>query len=360
LNPISAACDSLCSLPHGIPCEDSQRWSPDCLEGRDRYPFSLGFGSNEIPQEKFMNAILRNALVLAGVAFANQAVAEVTFYEREDFKGRSFNTEQQIENFKNVGFNDRASSVVVDRDWWQVCEDAQFGGRCVFLRPGRYGSLGDMGLNNSVSSVRLMRHIPRENANPRGNAFGTANHNPYLSLPAEDQYRRDAARSYGDSYPNAYRYAPVAPHDYRRRYDERTYEANVTSVRAVVGPPEQRCWVEREQVVQDKPRSNAPGAIVGALIGGILGHQFGGGSGQDLATAGGAVGGALVGANINRDRGEQAVSTQDVQHCEKNQRHAKPEYWDVSYTFRGRDHRMQMTAYPGPTVTVNERGEPRE
>jgi hypothetical protein len=108
-----------------------------------------------------MNAILRNALVLAGVAFATQAAAEVTFYEREDFKGRSFNTEQQIENFKNVGFNDRASSVVVDRDWWQVCEDVQFGGRCVLLRPGRYGSLGDMGLNNSVSSVRLMSHIPR-------------------------------------------------------------------------------------------------------------------------------------------------------------------------------------------------------
>jgi uncharacterized protein YcfJ len=131
-------------------------------------------------------------------------------------------------------------------------------------------------------------------------------------------------------------------------------------VRAVVGPPEQRCWVEREQVVQDKPRSNAPGAIVGALIGGILGHQFGGGSGQDLATAGGAVGGALMGANINRDRDEQEVFTQDVQHCENTHRYAKPEYWDVSYTFRGRDHRMQMTANPGPTVTVNERGEPRE
>ncbi len=283
-----------------------------------------------------MNSILRNALMLAGVAFATQAAAEVTFYERENFKGRSFNTEQQVANFKHAGFNDRASSVVVDRDWWQVCEDAQFGGRCVLLRPGRYSSLGDMGLNNSVSSVRLMSHIPRENEKLSGNpGVGNPNNNPYLSRP-------------------------VAPHDFHRRYNERTYEANVTSVRAVVGPPEQRCWVEREQVVQDNRRSNAPGAIVGALIGGVLGHQVGGGSGKDLATAGGAIAGALMGANINRDRNGQEVSTQDVEHCVNTHRYAKPEYWDVSYSFRGQEHRLQMTANPGSTVTVNERGEPRE
>ena len=299
-----------------------------------------------------MNATIRNALVLAGVAIATQATAEVTFYEHEGFKGRSFNTEQQIENFRKFGFNDRASSVVVDRDWWQVCEDVQFGGRCVFLRPGRYGSLGEMGLNDRVSSVRLMSFIPR----------GNANNNPHVSPAGEDRFQLRDARSYGDPYPiaNPYRQAPVAQHDFHRRYNERTYEATVTSVRAVVGPPEQRCWVEREQVVQEKNRSNAPGAIVGALIGGILGHQVGGGSGQDLATAGGAVAGALLGANVNQERGGQEVITQDVRHCATNQRHAKPEYWDVSYTFRGREHRLQMTANPGLTVTVNERGEPRE
>jgi hypothetical protein len=32
------------------------------------------------------------------------------------------------------------------------------------------------------------------------------------------------------------------------RQDEQLYEANVSSGRAVVGPPQQRCWVEREQV----------------------------------------------------------------------------------------------------------------
>ena len=38
---------------------------------------------------------------------------------------------------------------------------------------------------------------------------------------------------------------------------------------------------------------------------------------------------------------------------------ARPAYWDVTYNFRGVEHRMQMTKPPGATVTVNERGEPR-
>lgn len=146
---------------------------------------------------------------------------------------------------------------------------------------------------------------------------------------------------------------------YHRRNNERLYEANVTSVRAVVGPPEQRCWVEREQVVQERSNANVPGAIAGALIGGILGHQVGSGRGNDIATVGGAVAGAAVGANIGRDGGGQQVQTQNVQHCASAPNQARPDHWDVTYNFRGQEHRMQMTAPPGPTVTVNNQGEPR-
>lgn len=314
-----------------------------------------------------MNSMLRNALLLAGVAFATQAAAEVTFYEHENFKGRSFNTEQQITNFKRFGFNDRASSVVVDRDWWQVCEHDEFGGRCAVLRPGHYPSLAEMGLNDRVSSVRVMNGNPFGKGNvldPRQQAGERGNHNPYLQAPvAIDEHHRgndERHRGYNERtyHGNPYLPAPVARYDYQRRYNERTYEANVTSVRAVVGPPEQRCWVEREQVVAER-KSNAPGAIVGALIGGILGHQVGDGGGRDLATAGGAVAGAVVGANINRERNEPQVSTRDVQHCATTARHARPEYWDVTYYFRGQEHRIQTTDRPGSSVTVNERGEPR-
>lgn len=270
-----------------------------------------------------MYAMLRNAMLAAGMAVATQAAAEITFYEHEGYEGRSFNTEEQIKNFRRVGFNDRASSAVVERDWWEVCEDAQFGGRCVVLRPGRYPSLRAMGLNDRVSSVRAA------SVNSRG----------------------EAMRHWK---------GPVAPHDFGRRHGERTFEAKVTSVHAVVGPPEQRCWVEREKVVQENRNSSGvPGAIFGALIGGVIGHQFGGGSGQDLATAGGAVAGAALGAKATRSDDTNVVH-RDVQRCASGPNHARPEYWDVTYTFRGQEHRMQMIAQPGPTVTVNEHGEPRE
>jgi uncharacterized protein YcfJ len=152
--------------------------------------------------------------------------------------------------------------------------------------------------------------------------------------------------------------APVAAYDYRRRHDERLYEANVVSVHAVVGPPEQRCWVEREQIVQERSGPNVPGAVAGAVIGGIIGHQIGSGRGNDLATVGGAVAGAAVGANVGRD-GRQQVQTQDIRRCENVPSQARPDHWDVTYNFRGQEHRVQMTAPPGPTITVNEQGEPR-
>jgi uncharacterized protein YcfJ len=223
--------------------------------------------------------------------------AQITFYERQDFEGRSFTTKEPVSDFGRHDFNDHASSVVVLGDRWEVCEDNRFSGRCAVLRPGKYPSLAAMGLNNSVSSVRA------------------------VSINARvDDHR--------------YAPAPIAGYNFHRRNNERLYEANVTSVRAVLGTPEQHCWVEREEVAQERRSVNVPGAIAGTIIGGILGHQVGGGS-------------------------EQAVQTRDVERCDIVPSQANPDYWDVTYNFRGQTHRMQMTAPPGPTVTVNELGEPR-
>lgn len=269
-----------------------------------------------------MHAILKKTMALAAVVIATQAGAQVTFYENDRFQGRSFTTERQINNFERFGFNDRASSAIVLGERREVCEDARFQGRCVVLRPGRYPSLAAMGLNDRVSSVRTVSRNARID---------------------DDRYAPQPAPLY----------------DSRRRGGERLFEADVTSVRAVVGPPQQRCWIEREQVVQSREGSGVPGAIAGALIGGILGHQVGGGTGKDLATAGGAVAGAAVGANMGRHSAGQQVTTQNVQRCATVPSQAPPEFWDVTYTFRGRDHRVQMAVQPGRTVTVNRQGEPR-
>jgi uncharacterized protein YcfJ len=272
-----------------------------------------------------MNWKLRNALGVAAIAVATQAAAQVTFYEHENFGGRSFMAGYTISNFERSGFNDYASSVVVNQGRWEVCEDAHFEGRCMVLRPGTYPSLRAMGLNDSISSVR--------------------------------EIGRDAGIE-------AHRYAPIAgapppAYDYVRRPSEAVYEAKVTSVHAVVGPPEQRCWIEREKVAQGRSDATIPGAIIGGVLGGVLGHQIGGGRGRDVATVGGAVGGAVIGGAIGSQHGDDRYVTQDVQRCTSASTPGNVAYWDVTYAFRGLEHRVQLTQPPGPTIAVNAEGEPR-
>ena len=122
--------------------------------------------------------------------------------------------------------------------------------------------------------------------------------------------------------------------------------------------PGQRCWVEHEQVSQDRGRANVPAAVAGVLLGGILGHQVGNGRGKDLATVGGAIASGAVGAQIGCG-GAQQTSTRDVERCTNAPELAHPDSWDVTYNFRGIEHRVQMTAPPGPVLTVNQQGEPR-
>ena len=152
--------------------------------------------------------------------------------------------------------------------------------------------------------------------------------------------------------------ATPAAYDYRRRENEPLYDAPVISVRAVVGPPQQRCWVERQVVDAGSPGISVPGAVVGGVVGGILGHQIGSGRGQDLATGIGAVGGAVAGANVGRGA-SGTVYTQDVQRCATVSTASAVDYWDVTYQFGGYEHHVQTTSPPGRSIVVNGQGEPR-
>ena len=276
-----------------------------------------------------MNMTIKSLVGVVALAVAAQAAAQVTFYESEEFGGRSFTTDRQIGNLERLGFNDRASSVIVTGGRWELCEDERFSGRCIVLRPGRYESLAELGLNNRVSSVRA---VIRNAAN--------------IPPPA-----------YANAPPVYLEQAPVyAANDrYARRDNERLYQVDITSARAVFGPPEQRCWVDREQVQGNYGNANVPGAILGAVIGGVIGHQIGGGRGRDVATGVGAVSGAALGANVGRDGN---VYSQDVQRC-TTVSNSQPSYWDVTYDFRGIEHRMQTNTAPGATIVVNSDGEPR-
>ena len=270
-------------------------------------------------KSRAMSTTVHRLVGLAAIAFAAHASAQVTFYEGEGFRGRTFQANSQIWNLGRFGFNDRASSVVVDRGRWEVCEDAGFHGRCVLLRRGSYDSLHAMGLDHRISSVR----------------------------PVDERHAYRAE----EPVP-----APVPAYEWRRLPNERLIAVPVTSVRAVMGPPEQRCWVERQPVAQAAPQYNIPGAVIGGVVGGILGHQIGGGSGNALATIGGAAGGAAVGANVGRS--DQVVtSTRDIRRCE-NVAGQTPQYYDVTYDWRGMQHHVQMTSPPARTILVNGNGEP--
>ncbi len=264
-----------------------------------------------------MKKLLYTAIGIGAALTASVATAQVTFYEQENFHGRTFTSNGPISNLDRSGFNDRASSMIVEHGNWQVCEDSDFRGQCIVLRPGQYPSLSAMSMNNRISSLRRVNNGPN------------------------------------------YSYAPPppapAPYPYYPHHGERLYAADVVAVRAVTGPPEHRCWVEQQQV--SAPNSpNIGGAIIGGVLGGVLGHQVGGGRGNDVATAVGAVAGTAIGANVNR--GGQTY-TQDVQRCAAVPGSAQVAYWDVTYVFRGVTHRAQLAYAPGPTISVNGRGEPR-
>ena len=367
-----------------------------------------------------MQAFLTLALAISAVAAAGHASAEVTFYEHDNFNGRAFTSQDPVDDFRQLGFNDRASSVVVTGRPWEVCDDAGFRGHCIVLRPGNYPSLRAMSMNDRLSSARAIgpggqdgggrfapqplpgqitffehpgfqgRALSAVNDVPNFQRFGfndrassvvvlgerweacdNANFGGHCVILRPGRYPDLRSMGLNDSlssvrvvHPAARfddgRYAPPpAPaYDWRRRPEERFYEANVLSVRGVYATPQRHCWVERREVVQDPGgRPNVGGAVIGGILGGILGHQVGGGHGRDIATAGGAVAGAVLGANAGREGA--VTSTQNVQRCADSPPQNRPDYWDVTYDFRGVEHHVQMTAPPAATLTVNEAGEPR-
>jgi hypothetical protein len=262
-------------------------------------------------------------ITLASLLASGSAMAQITIYEHDRYQGRSVTTSGSIRDLRQRGFSDLASSAVVaGTQAWEICDAVDYGGGCRLLRPGQYASLSAMGLNDRVSSLRSVGRF----------------------APADES-----------------RFAPPpeVSGDFRRRGSERLFEAPVESARAIYGPTAQRCWVERERASEGGGRDGrVPGTILGAVIGGILGHQVGGGTGRDLATIGGVVAGGVVGNNVGRGR-DGARGEREVQRCAEGPRDPNPAYWDVSYEFRGIRHRVQLNYAPGPTITVNRRGEPR-
>jgi uncharacterized protein YcfJ len=241
----------------------------------------------------------------------------ISFFEFDGFAGRTFNTAVNVPDFRRFGFNDVASSVVVRKERWVVCELPRFEGKCAILRPGLYPSLFALGFNDRISSARPLSP--------------------------------DAVIEPGRYMPD-----PTPWMNWQARPQEQLHDVPVSSIHAVYGTPQQRCWVEREQVVQRG--DPGAGAVIGGLIGGILGHELSGRGNRDVGTVGGAAVGAIIGANASSG---YVAGTQNVQRC-SSVPSSHPAYWDVGYYFRGVEHHVQMTNPPANgLIRVNDAGEPR-
>ncbi|MBV7536095.1 beta/gamma crystallin family protein [Duganella sp. sic0402] len=79
----------------------------------------------------------------------------IVLFAQANFGGRRAELPGDVRKLDDYDFNDRAGSVIVNEGRWELCEHANFGGRCIVLNPGRYEYLDDM--NNRISSVRRLR-----------------------------------------------------------------------------------------------------------------------------------------------------------------------------------------------------------
>lgn len=80
----------------------------------------------------------------------------IELYGQPGFGGKSMQLERDAQTLEGTGFNNRASSVIVNEGHWQLCSDSDYGGTCRTFAPGRYPDLG-YGMTKEVSSARLVR-----------------------------------------------------------------------------------------------------------------------------------------------------------------------------------------------------------
>lgn len=93
---------------------------------------------------------------LTGVVMAQNASPQVTLCEREAYDGRSYVTHKRVGNLERAGFNERAVSLVVGPQRWEVCEAFHYRGRCAVVTEGRYPSPQAMGLQQGAFSIRIV------------------------------------------------------------------------------------------------------------------------------------------------------------------------------------------------------------
>lgn len=78
---------------------------------------------------------------------------DIAFFADGNYSGPFLGFDEGEANLSQFRFNDTASSVIVNRGAWLVCEDADYRGNCDVI-DASMGNLGTIGLNDRISSFR--------------------------------------------------------------------------------------------------------------------------------------------------------------------------------------------------------------
>lgn len=134
--------------------------------GPGRHP-NLGFLSGEVSSIRLVGGGGAGGGAGGGdwpEGWGNQG--RVILYEYGGFGGRRYVlTREFVPNFASLGFNDRASSLRVERGYWMFCTDANLQGDCRTFGPGDYPSLS--WFSNRISSGRRIANDYPYNAPPQ-------------------------------------------------------------------------------------------------------------------------------------------------------------------------------------------------
>ena len=75
-------------------------------------------------------------------------------YQHVDMKGATFVATGDVPNLVKLGFNDKASSIVISKGDWAFYEHVDYKGKKIVLGPGTYANLHTLG-NDTLSSIKL-------------------------------------------------------------------------------------------------------------------------------------------------------------------------------------------------------------
>lgn len=119
----------------------------------------LGYGmTKEVSSARLVRAQREAPAVLSPGVQAPEAPGEgmgrVILFANPNFRGESIAISGVNGALDRSGFNDAATSMIVEGGRWLFCTEPYFRGDCKVVGPGRYAALAPLGLDRAISSIR--------------------------------------------------------------------------------------------------------------------------------------------------------------------------------------------------------------